>query len=68
MDPIVIKVKWKPSLKVVNSGKHSVKGYADYVALISSKFDIYATVLQLIDQRAGDLDLHISQTCEVCIW
>jgi len=42
------------SLKVVNCCERSVKGYADDVTL---KFDVRVTVLQLVDQRAGDLDL-----------
>ena len=56
-EPVVSKVKRKPSLKVVNSAEHSVKGYADDVTLISSDFDAHVTVLQSVDQRAGDLDL-----------
>jgi len=34
-----------------------VKGYADYVTLISRNLDDHVTVLQLIDQRAGNLDI-----------
>jgi len=34
-----------------------LSGYADNVTLISSNFDAHATVLQSVDQRAGDLDL-----------
>ena len=53
-EPVVSKVRWKPSRKVVNSAEHSVKGYADDVTLISSYFDVHVTVLQTADQRAGD--------------
>jgi len=56
-EPVVSKLKKKPSLKVVNSVEHSVKGYADDVTLISSNFDAHVTVFKSVDQRAGDLDL-----------
>ena len=42
---------------MVNSDEHSVKGYADNVTLISSNFDAHVAVLQLVNQRASDLDL-----------
>ena len=67
-EPLVSKLKRKPSLKVVNSVEHSVKGYADdVVPRLNTKgkkrsgharlFDAHVTVLQSVGQRAGDLDL-----------
>ena len=37
--------------------KHSLKGYADDVTLISNDVDAYTSVLQTIDEKAADLDL-----------
>jgi len=65
-DPVTCKAKWKPSLKVVNSSEHSVKGYADDVILVSDNFDIHVSVLQTVDQRACDLDLSFKPV-KVCI-
>ena len=42
---------------MVNSTKHSLKGYADDVTLISNDVDVHTSVLQTIDQKAADLDL-----------
>jgi len=51
---------WKPSPKLVDSTEHSVKGYADNVTVVSNDFDTHLSVLQTVDQRAGDLDLSFS--------
>ena len=55
--PATIKVNWKSSPKLITSTEHSVKGYADDVTLISNEFGTHVSVLQAVDQRAGDLDL-----------
>ena len=55
--PVFTKVSWKPSLKFADSMEHSLKGYADDVTLISDDFTAHKSVLQLIDQKATDLDL-----------
>jgi len=56
-NPAIVKANWKPSPKLVDSTEHSVKGYADDVTVISNDFDIHVSVLQTVDQRAGDLNL-----------
>ena len=37
--------------------KHSLKGYADDVTLISNDVDAHTSVLQTIDEKAADLYL-----------
>ena len=55
--PAFTKVNWKPSLKFAESMEHSLKQYADDVALISCDIEVHKSVLQMIDQKASDLDL-----------
>ena len=54
--PKSLKHKWKPSLKYYSS-KHSVKAYADDAMLITGSLEAHISILQQVDQKAGDLDL-----------
>ena len=56
-NPVIGKSNWKQSPKFANSMKHSLKGYADDVTLISNDIDAHTLVLQTIDEKAADLDL-----------
>ena len=53
-DPVSTK---PPTLKFVNSIKHSLNGYADNVTMLSSDIDVHKSVLQSLDIRATDIDL-----------
>jgi len=55
--PKSLKHKWKSSLKYYSSSEHSVKAYADDATLISDSLETHISVLQQVDQKAGDLDL-----------
>ena len=55
--PTFTKINWKPSLKFAESLDHSLKGYADFVTLISCDAEVHKSVLQTMDQKASDLDL-----------
>jgi len=57
-NPIVRKFAWKHSPKFAISQKHSLKGYADDVTLISNDVDAHTSVLQIIGEKAADLDLY----------
>jgi len=56
-NPAIVKANWKPSPKLVDSTAHLVKGYADDVTIISNNSDSHVSLLQTVDQHAGDLDL-----------
>ena len=55
--PSTFKSKRKPCLKHYRSSQHSVKAYADDATLISDCLETHTKVLQIIDQKAQNLDL-----------
>ena len=57
LTPVTTKSKQKPCLKYFSSSEHSFKAYADDATLISDCLETHARFLQLVDQKALDLDL-----------